>query len=707
MRLATAPQAVAHRIDIYFSKYRHALRPRRSERQTLRRALTRASDEDRFLESFRACGDDRFPLGAERAASVVRELDAALPTWRTRTIRAAEEISDGRVRLLGSDHVDARTSPGIDGDGGSLRWHDDIINAYTWKPGTLHKQVPIPYDRADVRAAWELSRCQHIPTLGMAYLASGDERYAAAATSQLGDWIARNPPGYGITWASTMDVAIRVVNWLWAIQLLAGSSHVTDAFLTRFSASLIEHGRHIRRNVSVYEGGITTNHTVADYLALFQLGLVLPEIREAQAWLRTGKDGLVDCMRVQVLTDGVDYENSIPYHRLVLEMFVAGLIFGARAGNPLPETYRASLERMFEFTYHYTRPDGLAPLVGDSDDGRLQVLWDYFGWEPRDHRYLLGVGGLLFRRDDFVSLAANAPGALEEAAWLVGPEAVAQLARSGPPATTRRSRAFPAGGRYVMRHERHYALVATDEVGTNGFGNHKHNDILGYELAVDGVAVVIDAGSYLYLSDRAWRDRFRSTRSHSTLMVDGVEQNRIVDTFRMRHDAHVTVHEWRSEPGVDVLDASHSGYERLDDPVTHRRRISFGKEPFGWLVIDSLACATEHSAESYVHFAPEGVLHALAGETRPSAAELSKRIAELAASIPMEMRFEPQFDLAHEYARDDIRVLIVPLGWQRAVTEEGWTSPRYGRRVRAPMLRLGGALGPSSLAGYAILPCPA
>ena len=29
-------------------------------------------------------------------------------------------------------------------------------------------------------------------------------------------------------------------------------------------------------------------------------------------------------MRVQVLPDGADYESSVPYHRLVAELFLAG-----------------------------------------------------------------------------------------------------------------------------------------------------------------------------------------------------------------------------------------------------------------------------------------------------------------------------------------------------------------------------------------------
>ena len=42
---------------------------------------------------------------------------------------------------------------------------------------------------------------------------------------------------------------------------------------------------------------------------------------------------------------------------------------------------------------------------------------------------------------------------------------------------------------------RDYLLVTNGIVGTAGFGNHKHNDLLGFEYHVDGVPVLVDPGS--------------------------------------------------------------------------------------------------------------------------------------------------------------------------------------------------------------------
>ena len=55
-------------------------------------------------------------------------------------------------------------------------------------------------------------------------------------------------------------------------------------------------------------------------------------------------------------------------------------------------------------------------------------------------------------------------------------------------------------------------------------------------------------------------------------------------------------------PGFDYADAIHDGYQRLNDPVTHRRRICFIKPHF-WLVLDELSGKQSHTYDQYFHFA--------------------------------------------------------------------------------------------------------
>jgi len=68
---------------------------------------------------------------------------------------------------------------------------------------------------------------------------------------------------------------------------------------------------------------------------------------------------------------------------------------------------------------YYTKPDGTVPQIGDNDDGRLHILSNYGNWNRLDHRYLLSVGAVLFKRQDFKDAASKFH---EEAFWLLGEE---------------------------------------------------------------------------------------------------------------------------------------------------------------------------------------------------------------------------------------------------------------------------------------------
>jgi len=124
-------------------------------------------------------------------------------------------------------------------------------------------------------------------------------------------------------------------------------------------------------------------------------------------------------MKLRVYPDGVDFEGSISYHRLVTELFLSATLLCLKNGIDFPRWYMNHIEKMIEFVMYYTKPDGTVPQIGDNDDGRLHILSNYGNWNRLDHRYLLSVGAVLFKRQDFKDAASKFH---EEAFWLLGEE---------------------------------------------------------------------------------------------------------------------------------------------------------------------------------------------------------------------------------------------------------------------------------------------
>jgi uncharacterized heparinase superfamily protein len=475
---------------------------------------------------------------------------------------------------------------------------------------------------ADVKYPWELARCQHWATLGQAFQLTADERFAREIAQELDDFIEANPIGIGINWTCTMDVALRAVSWAIGLELVQGSRELDAAFWTRAYSALFDHGVFIRGNLeNTYE--VTSNHFLSNVVGLWFLGAVFADVPEGAAWVAFARASLEQEIDVQVLSDGADFESSVPYHRLVAELFLGSARLAESQGKPLSAHYRERVRDMVTYLATVLRPDGLMPQVGDADDGRLHVLGGYGSTSPQDGRHLFGPASAMFSEPAWASVGGDA-GAWEAAWWDLSIAdfglRIADWSGATPSQSAIRipkSAMFPRAGVAVMRAgASHYALVTNGIVGTRGFGNHKHNDQLSFEYHHDGTPLVVDPGSFVYTSDFDARNLFRSTAQHNTLCVDGTEQNEmrpewIFRLFETANAEHVSF-----EDRADAIEyvGRHHGYERLSEPVTHERVVRLYKANGALEIVDRLDGRGDHELRWHFHLAP-GVTAEQLGET--------------------------------------------------------------------------------------------
>ena len=558
---------------------------------------TRAGGRAETWQSVQQIGDrvragvgPKFFVHVSDRPALVAAMARMQPNAAELAIAEAEAVLRHQFDLLGSGPVEL---------GRSIDWHRDFKTGYQW-PSAHHTRIDRRYliPDSDIKVPWELSRAQFLPTLGRAYWYTGEERYPAEFVRLVDDWLVHNHPESGVNWACAMDVAIRAVNWLWAYHLMADSSALTPAFERRLCAGLLEHGRFVARNLEGLPGGMNSNHYLSDIAGLLFLGLLLPEFKESDTWRKIGEQALVREMDDQVLADGVDWEMSTSYHRLVTEIFLTCSLLYERNGGELPDRFSERLRSMIDYSFHYTRPDGTVPIIGDADNGRLQRLttWSEPEREFRDHRHLLAVGAVLFDRAD---RAAAADGCWEEALWLCGADAEREARRTlaVPTMTGAESMGFERARIYVMRSEGLYAIakVGTDDVSVPS--GHLHNDLLSFEVFANGAPFLVDPGSYVYTADSTSRNHFRSSLSHNGVVVDGREANRFLPAvlFAMPQESTPSAERWVSDEDLDLLVASHSGYCTLSDPVVLRRSWLFDKARSLWIVWDRADAADAHS----------------------------------------------------------------------------------------------------------------
>ena len=541
--------------------------------------------------------------------------------------------------------------------GAPVPWRRDLVHGSQSGLAHYERVRYLNFDEVgDSKVVWEPNRHQQFLTLCRSFLLENEERYAEQCLLQWEHWMAENPYLRGINWSSSLEVAFRSWSWLWLLWLLSGSRTLNGDRLGRITAGLALHASFIANNLSTYFSPNT--HLLGEGFALFTIGLLLPELTGSEAWRELGRKILVEQMSKQVREDGSHVEQSTYYHAYATEFFLYAAILADRNVCSFPQEYRDRLEKMLEYLAHTAWPSGAHPSLGDSDGGRLLPLDRV---EPNDHRPILSTGTIYFQRGDFRKAAGRYH---EQTLWLFGPKSVSESAALKADSPAQPSRTFPDAGLVTMRSDwsgRGKFLVF--DAGPQGMGTcaHGHADALSIVCSADGVDWLIDPGTYVYTASRAWRNSFRSTKAHNTVVVDDLDQAHSVDWFKWRQLPHVRLERSFLYPGLDYAVASHDGYARLAEPVFHKRRIVFVKPDY-WLISDELTGKGEHQLKFYFHFAP-GVSLQAAGQGW-LASKGQERLQLL--GFPAECSFR------------------VSVGEESPM--QGWYSKDYGHREPAPVL---------------------
>lgn len=510
---------------------------------------------------------------------------------RNALLARAEKALAHRVDLLGSGPKEL---------GAQIDWHTDFKTGLSWPPRYF---ADIDYNNpdrpSDVKVPWELSRLQWLMPAGQAFLLTRDDRYAAGARDVLEQWMEANPCGGSVNWSCTMEAALRIFSWTWFFHVFHDApSWCNPDFRFRFLRALYLHveftDRHIERS------DVNGNHYTADAAALVVGGLFFGEGQGPQRWQQEGWRILCEEMPRQVFPDGVDFEASVPYHRLVAELFLWPAMCRTVHGLPIEPSYIDRLSAMARFSRAYSRTDGSVPLWGDADDARALP----FGMQGiNDHRYLHTLIGLYTGQQD---LCHDNPAAVGEVLWTFGPAAVRRWIDALPPPPA--SQAFPDGGFYVMRSTRDHVFIDCGPLGLAGRGGHGHNDCLAFEAVLDGVPLISDCGAYLYTASFHERNRFRSTGYHNTPQIDGEEINRFIRPdylWNLHYDAVPRVLEWHVENDHALFVGEHQGYSRLHSPVIPRRTIFLDFEAHALCIKDEFLGEGMHDVVIPLHLAPD------------------------------------------------------------------------------------------------------
>ncbi len=393
---------------------------------------------------------------------------------------------------------------------------------------------------------WKLNLNYHeyIIEIAKEYSNNKEAKYLDYIQSHITEWWEQNPFGtpfyYKDNWNS-YAISLRSIAWI-KTYMLIGDSFDED-FGNKFLQSLKTQLYYLTNNL---EYDLRGNHLLENAFALFFGSYFYNDT----LLYEKAKKLLIEQINEQILTDGAHFELSPMYHQLMLYRVLDCLNLVKNNSNFNKELglfLRKKSELMLGWLEQMTFKNGDIALFNDSA----------FNVNPTTRQ--------LKEYAESIGVSSNK----------------VNLSESG-------YRRFE-DGKYEL-------VVDVGNIGPDYIPGHAHSDTLGFVLYASGKPMLIDMGTSIYNAGER-RNLERSTASHNTVMIGGIEQSECWASFRVAKRARAQI----IEENHNGIKATHNGYEKIK--ANHVRQVLVDK---GKLMIkDVVKKKKKHKAEAHFHFHPE------------------------------------------------------------------------------------------------------
>lgn len=146
-----------------------------------------------------------------------------------------------------------------------------------------------------------------------------------------------------------------------------------------------------------------------------------------------------------------------------------------------------------------------------------------------------------------------------------------------------------------IKKDRYECIIDVGNIGPDYIPGHAHSDTFNFIVYVEGNPLIVDTGLSTYEPNER-RMIERSTSSHNTVEVDGMNQSEVWGGFRVARRAKIV----KLKENENTIEAAHDGYKHIG--VLHTRKFTWNDHS---LIIEDYICSdSEHQAVAYLHFSP-------------------------------------------------------------------------------------------------------
>ena len=344
----------------------------------------------------------------------------------------------------------------------------------------------------------------------------------------INNWIFYHSHNTSLGW-DPYPTSLRVVNWIkWDLD----GNNLTQ----EHQKSLYSHGLLLERKIEFHISG---NHLIANAKALLFLGLYFSG-NDADRWFSKGLKILSHEIKVQVLSDGGNYELSPMYHCIFLEDLLDLINFSALPyfdkSKKLEDLLSPYIEPMLNWMHLMSHNENELSCFNDSANN--------ISASPKMLKKYSNDLGFITPKISPRSLSCH------------------HLKESG----------------YIVVYNKYFkTILDVAKLGPDHLLAHGHADTLSFEMAIDGIPIFVNSGTSTYaICER--RSFERSTQAHNTLEINNISSSQVWSSFRVARRAEPRNTTISSSTQKIEICASHNGYQYLAGSPTHSRK---------WLIKDT------------------------------------------------------------------------------------------------------------------------
>ena len=315
---------------------------------------------------------------------------------------------------------------------------------------------------------FNLQYLEFLIPLVAAYRETKDEKYYTCFRDYCERWISDNADGKGDGW-HPYTISLRLTNLWICLDGFEGRVQEDQVFFLKLTDSMYAQYLHLQKKLELHLLG---NHYLENLKAVMLGALYFKEPGIYAEY----KSRLQEELKEQILPDGVHYERSIMYHKIVLEDVMRAAKGVKDADQLFYQELSALLQPMTDAMYSLEEGMGHTPLFNDAGDNVARSM----------------LSLLAALREEFSIAPVN-------------------------------KNAFPDAGYYCLRHHGLKILMDAGEIAPDYMPGHGHCDGLSFEMSVDQHPVFVNSGTGQYQG--SLRGYFRSTRAHNTVVIEGEEQS--------------------------------------------------------------------------------------------------------------------------------------------------------------------------------------